>query len=45
MMWFGLAGMCAHVVPCLWVEIKEWHWMVFAAWAVVAVCGAIREAR
>lgn len=43
MFWFGLAGMVAHVIPCLWVEIKPWHWIVFAAWAVIAVCGAIKE--
>lgn len=45
MMWVGLSGMLTHVVLCLWVEIKAWHWMVFAAWAIITVCGAIRGAR
>jgi len=41
----GIAGIAGCVFSCLWFEIEPRCWMILAAWAVVAICGAIKEVR
>lgn len=47
MMAFGIGGMIGKLIVnlLLHVTIDAKDWMVFCIWAVVAVCGAIKEAR
>ena len=47
MMVFGICGMIGKwfVNLLLHATVDANDWMVFGIWAVVAVCGAIREAR
>lgn len=47
MMVFGIGGMISKLILniLLHATIDANDWMVFGIWAVVAVCGAIREAR
>lgn len=46
MMTFGICGMIGElIVKLIRGSVDAFGWMVFAIWAVVAVCGAIREAR
>jgi hypothetical protein len=47
MMMFGICGMIGKLIVNLLLNatIDTNDWMVFAIWAVVAICGAIREAR
>lgn len=46
MMMFGICGMIGElIVKLIRGNVDAFDWMVFGIWAVVAVCGAIREAR
>ena len=46
MMTFGICGMIGElIVKLICGNIDAFDWMVFAIWAVVAICGAIREGR
>ena len=46
MMVFGICGMIGElIVKLIRGNINAFDWMVFCIWAVVAVCGAIKEAR
>lgn len=46
MMMLGIGGMTGElIVKLIRGNIDAFDWMVFATWAVVAVCGAIRRAR
>lgn len=46
MMVAGISGM-ATMLFIVWIfgDIKPCDWMLFCIWTVVAVCGAIKEAR
>jgi hypothetical protein len=44
MMVFGICGMIGELtVKLIRGNIDAFDWMVFAIWAVVAVCGAIKD--
>jgi hypothetical protein len=46
MMTFGISGMIGElIVKLIRGNIDAFDWMVFAIWAVVAICGAIKEGR
>lgn len=46
MMAFGICGMIGElIVKMIRGSVDAFDWMVFGIWAVVAVCGAIREGR
>lgn len=46
MMTFGICGMIGElIVKLMRGNIDAFDWMVFGIWAVIAVCGAIREGR
>lgn len=46
MMGFGICGMIGELfVKLIRGNVDAYDWMVFGIWAVVAVCGAIKEAR
>ena len=46
MMTFGISGMIGElIVKMIRWNIDAFDWMVFAIWAVVAICGAIKEGR
>ena len=46
MMIFGISSMVGELfVKLICGNIDMFDWMVFCIWAVVAVCGAIKEAR
>ena len=46
MMVFGIGGMIGElIVKLIRGNIDAFDWMLFGVWAVVAVCGAIKEAR
>ena len=46
MMAFGIGGMIGElIVKLIHENIDAFDWMLFAICAVVAVCGAIKEAR
>ena len=46
MMAFGIGGMIGElIVKMIRGNIDALDWMLFAIWAIVAVCGAIKEAR
>ena len=44
MMTFGICGMIGElIVKLIRGNLDAFDWMVFGIWAVVAVCGAIKE--
>lgn len=46
MMTFGICGMIGElIVKLIRGNIDAFDWMVLSIWAVVSVCGAIREGR
>lgn len=46
MMIFGIGSMIGElIVKLIRMNIDAFDWMLFAIWAVVAICGAIREGR
>lgn len=47
MMWTGLLVVftCAVIYAFDAADVGPSYWMWFAAWAVLAICGAIKEAR
>ena len=46
MMTFGIGGMIGElIVKLIYGYVDALDWMLFCIWAVVAVCGAIKEAR
>lgn len=46
MMTFGICGMFGElIVKLIRLNIDSFDWMLFAIWAVIAICGAIKEAR
>jgi len=46
MMVFGIFGMVGELfVKLIRGNIDMFDWMLFSIWVVVAVCGAIKEAR
>lgn len=46
MMTFGIFGMIGElIVKLIRGYVDAFDWMLFAIWAVVAICGAIKEAR
>lgn len=47
MMVFGICGMIGKLIVnmLLHATVDANDWMVFCIWAVMAVCGAIKEAR
>lgn len=46
MMTFGICGMIGElIIKVIRGYVDAFDWMEFGIWAVLAVCGAIREAR
>lgn len=46
MMIFGISAMVGELfINLIFGNINMFDWMLFCIWAVVAVCGAIKEAR
>lgn len=48
MMIFGIAAMLSNLIIVIFrqpVGVGGMDWMMFGCWAVIAVCGAIKEAR
>ena len=46
MMWFGIIGMVVHAFICAIKDVlPPWYFMEFGVWAVIAVCGAIKEGK
>lgn len=46
MMVFGICGMIGElIVNLIRGNIDAYDWMVFAIWAVVAICGAIKRGK
>lgn len=46
MMVFGICGMVGQLIVKLMLRnVDMFDWMLFFIWGVVAICGAIKEAR
>lgn len=48
LMIIGISGMVTHLLISIFrkvISVDGMYWMAFGCWAVIAICGAIKEAR